>query len=114
MAKLPTPFVQHILEMMSEWSEVRARSMFGGWGIYADGTMFALVADDVLYLKADDENRAAFVAQSLEPFVYQSNGKATTISYYRAPDEAFDDREVMAHWAQIGLEAAARKRRKAR
>ncbi|WP_203301031.1 TfoX/Sxy family protein [Marinobacter sediminum] len=27
--------------------------MFGGYGIYYDGLMFALVADDVLYFKAD-------------------------------------------------------------
>ena len=114
MPKSPTPFVQHIVEMMSEIGAVRARAMFGGWGIYGDGMMFGLVANDVLYLKTDDENRAAFVAQSLEPFIYESNGKRTTMSYYRAPDEAFDDREVMSHWAKIALEAAARKHRKAR
>jgi DNA transformation protein len=27
-----------------------ARRMFGGFGLYCDGVMFALIADDVLYL----------------------------------------------------------------
>jgi DNA transformation protein len=29
--------------------------MFGGYGVYRDGLMVAIVVDDVLFLKADDE-----------------------------------------------------------
>ena len=105
--------MQHTLEILSDIGAVRARSMFGGWGIYADGTMFGLVADDVLYLKTAEENRAAFVAHGLEPFMYQSKEKCVATSYYRAPDDAFDGREVMTHWAMSALGAAARQRRKA-
>ena len=49
---------------------VTVRRMFGGAGIYADGTMFALVADGVIYLKADEQNVPAFEREQLEPFTY--------------------------------------------
>ncbi len=37
---------------MAGFGPVAVKRMFGGAGIYRDGLMFALVADDVLYLKA--------------------------------------------------------------
>lgn len=39
--------------------EIRSRRMFGGHGIYRDDLMFAIVADDVLYLKAEDKSEVA-------------------------------------------------------
>src|SRR5881275_1465510 len=42
---------------------VRARSMFGGVGIYASDRFFALIADDMLYLKVDESNRPDFEAR---------------------------------------------------
>jgi DNA transformation protein len=39
-----------VLEQMADFGFVTARRMFGGAGIYRDGMMFALIADDVLYL----------------------------------------------------------------
>ena len=42
--------------------------MFGGAGIFADGMMIALVADGVIYLKADEETVPRFEAEGLGPF----------------------------------------------
>ena len=48
--------------------KVRARSMFGGVGIYAGDFFFALIARDVLYFKVDDTNRGEFAARGMGPF----------------------------------------------
>jgi hypothetical protein len=53
-------FAAYAVEILSAVGRVAARRMFGGYGVYCDGTMFALVADDVLYLKVDDGNRGEF------------------------------------------------------
>jgi len=47
-------FVEYVVEQLSRWGEVSIRRMFGGAGLYREGTMFAVVADDVAYLKVDD------------------------------------------------------------
>ena len=101
--------VEHLLELMRPWGVVTAKSMFGGWGLYREGRFFAIVADDVLYLKTDDETRAAFEAQGLEPFVFRTkDGTGTAMSYRRVPDEALESPAEMARWATLAYGAALR------
>jgi len=83
--------------------------MFGGAGIYADGTMFALVVRGVIYLKADDVNTPAFERENLAPFTYETkDGKRGVMSYRRMPDRLYDDPEELATWARDALAAARR------
>lgn len=101
--------VEHLLELMRPWGVVTAKSMFGGWGLYREGLFFALVADEVLFLKTDDETRDVFEAQGLEPFVFRTkDGTATAMSYRRAPDEALENPGEMARWATLAYGAALR------
>jgi DNA transformation protein len=99
-------FVAHVLDLMSEWGGVSARRLFGGYGIYRQGTMFALVADDVLYFRVDARNRPEFEAAGMEPFVYDGKGRPVEMPYWEAPSELFDDSESMTRWAQRAFEAA--------
>ncbi len=111
MAK-PNAFTDYILELMEPFGDVKSRAMFGGYGIYKDGLMFGLVADDVLYLKVDDFNRFEFERKGLGPFMYEKGAKSVAMSYYQVADEALDNSDEMARWAQLGFEAAVRKKKK--
>ena len=84
--------------------------MFGGHGIYLDGLMFALIADDTLYLKVDDGNRADYLAAGLTPFK-PFDDKPGTMSYYPLPEEVFEDQDALLRWAREALGAALRGRR---
>lgn len=101
-------FVEYLLELLHPLGEVRAKSMFGGWGIYAGERFFALVADDTFYVKADAESRGEFEARGLQPFRYEARGKAMVMSYFEPPPEALDDRELLCVWARKGIAAAER------
>ena len=61
-------FVEYTLELLADLGAVRARSMFGGYGLYLDDLMFGIIADDVVYFKVDDTNRDIFLSAGLEPF----------------------------------------------
>ena len=104
----PTEFVRHVLEMMRSFGPVEAKAMFGGWGLYHRGAFFALIAEDALYLKVDDENRGDFAAEGLHPFVYSTKTGDLAMSYYQAPEEALESPDVMAEWARKGYAAALR------
>ena len=104
----PSEFVQHVLETMRLLGPVEAKSMFGGWGLYHRGTFFALIAEDALYLKVDDESRPDFEAAGLAPFVYSMKTGDITMSYFQAPDDALESPEVMADWARRAYAAALR------
>ncbi len=43
-------FVDYVIDQLAGWGEVSARKMFGGAGLYCDGAMFGLIADDVQYV----------------------------------------------------------------
>ena len=103
-------FVDFVLESLEPLGGVSARRMFGGWGIYKDGVMFALIAYDQLYLKVDDDNRAAFEARGLQPFIYTGKGRPIRMSYREAPGEGFDDPDILCDWARGACAAALRAR----
>jgi len=106
----PTEFVRHVIEMLRRFGAVEVRSMFGGWGLYHRGSFFALVFDETLYFKTDEESRADFDARGLEPFVFrQKAGDVIATSYCRAPAEALESPDVMEEWARKGYAAALRK-----
>ena len=105
-------FVEYLTGQLQPLGEVSARAMFGGWGFYLDGRMFALVLHEIFYLKVDDANRAEFEARGLEPFRYEMKGRLMTMAYFQPPSEALDDGEMLCQWARKGVEAAARAARK--
>ncbi len=51
MAKPPDPFHEFVMELFGPMGPVSVRRMFGGAGVFKDGLMFGLLADDVIYLK---------------------------------------------------------------
>jgi DNA transformation protein len=93
-------FVEFVAEQMAFVEGLRIRAMFGGYGIYQDDCMFALIADDRLYFKADATTRAEFEAKGLSPFTYVVRGKSMTMQYFEAPPEVFEEQEAMRSWAQ--------------
>ena len=104
-------FVDYLHEVFAPFGRVIAKPMFGGHGIYHDGLMFGLVADDELYLKADATTRTDFEAAGSVPFEYMKKGKPTNLSYYRAPEAIFDDPDEALNWARLAYDAALRGRK---
>ncbi len=107
-------FIEYLLELLQGSGEIKARAMFGGFGLYFydpvshQRFMFALVADEVLYFKTDEINLPAFEERGLEAFSYERSGKFISMSYNEAPGEVLDDPEEMAAWAGQAIEAARR------
>jgi DNA transformation protein len=102
-------FVEYLIEMLQSLGTIRAKSMFGGWGFYADERFFAIVADDAFYVKVDDVSREEFESRGLRPFRYEVRGDTrVSMDYYEPPPEAMDDREILCEWGRKGIEAAVR------
>ncbi len=104
-------FLQYVMDQYEGWGGVSARKMFGGAGLYRDGRMFALVADDVLYLKVDASNRADYSAAGCKQF-RPFPGKNTTMPYCESPPELLEDPQELAAWSAKSLAAAAKGKKK--
>ena len=107
-------FVDYLKEVFEQFGEIRARKMFGGYGIYHDGIMFGLVADDTLYLKADDTTAEYFASRGLGQFEYDKGDKVVKMSYYLAPEEIYDDPDEAVVWAKRAYEVAFRTKARAK
>lgn len=105
-------FVEYLKELFAELGPVSTRKMFGGHGVFYDGLMVGLVADDTLYLKADKQSEGEFKARGLAQFQYPKGDRMVGMSYYLAPAEALDDASEMREWAQRAYDAALRAKKK--
>lgn len=97
-----------LADQLAGFGPVSIRRMFGGAGVYHQDLMFALIADDTLYFKAEEATQAAFEADGMGPFTYGEGGKRVVMSYWQAPDRLFDDPDELAAWARRAYEAALR------
>ena len=100
-------FKHFVRDQLASFGPVSIRSMFGGAGVYADGVMFAILANDVLYLKADEASARAFEAEGMGPFTYRPAGKApVAMSYWEVPPRLLEEPDELAEWAREALKAA--------
>jgi len=101
-------FVAWVLEQLAPLGRIVARRMFSGHGIYCDGLFIAIVMNDTLYLKADEDTRPQFERAGSARFEYRRKGRDASIGYYTAPEEAIDSPAALAAWARLALGAALR------
>ena len=104
-------FVNFLREQFAEFGDVSSKRMFGGHGIYYQGLMIGLVADDVLYLKVDEYSEPQYRRAGSRPFTSTQAGKLIRMSYYEAPPVTLDDPDEMKQWAELAYAAACRSQR---
>ena len=88
---------------------VTSRAMMGGRTLYCDGVVFAIVAGDQLWFKADAESDATWDAEGAGRFTYTfGDGRIGSMNYRRAPDDCYDDPDALRRWGALALEAGRR------
>ena len=101
----------YVVEQLGRVMPVRAKAMFGGYGIYADEVFFALLSsNETLYLKVDDTNRADFERIGMGAFQPYSEGKA--MPYYELPADILEDTDALRPWLEKALAVARRSPKK--
>lgn len=53
-------FTQYVAEQLSGAGEITYKKMFGEYGLYCDGKLFANVSDDQLFIKITEAGRSLF------------------------------------------------------
>ena len=104
-------YKDYIVDQLGRLGFVTVKKMFGGAGIYFDGLIFGLLADDVLYFKVDDSNRSDYERAGMEPF-QPFEDKPMVMQYYEVPVDILENREQLADWARKALSASRNKHTK--
>lgn len=103
-----------VVELLAGLGPVSVRRMFGGAGVYADGVMFGLIADDTLHIKVDDAMKVELAEEGSGPFVWTPRngprkGEKIDLGYWRMPEAALDDPDLAAEWGRKALAVARAK-----
>jgi DNA transformation protein len=92
---------EEVVESLRSLGNVSWKRMFGGAGVFIDGSMFALIDSDAqLHLKVDDSNRARFEAAGSQ--------KHARMPYYTAPADLLEDETQLLEWAEESARIARR------
>lgn len=91
--------VDYILNQIASAGSVSARSMFGEYGLYCDGKMVAIVADDQLFIKPSEAGRA--FAGELEEAAPYPGAKL----YLLVVGDRWEDAEWLSELVRISAEA---------
>lgn len=60
-------FVDFVVGQLDSAGSITSKKMFGEYGLYCDGLLFALICDDQLFFKATEAGKAFPIAQSEVP-----------------------------------------------
>ncbi|GLO61213.1 DNA transformation protein [Vibrio sp. MACH09] len=100
------PVLKNSLQLFEQFGKVKSRSMFGGFGIFVDEIMFALVVQDSLHIRANDITTDQFKTAGYKPYVYKKRGFPVVTKYFALPNEMWDDTEQIITIASFALEHA--------
>lgn len=96
-----------VYDLLADIPGILSRAMFGGWGIYKDGVIFAIIVDGQLYFKVGDCNRKDYEKYESESFVYiKGNGKKVSMSYMLLPEEIMENREEIYLWVEAAVDVS--------
>ena len=98
-------FRTYALDQLSSVAGLRARPMFGGFGLYADDVFFGILAADVLYLKVDDSNRRDYERVKSEAF-HPFENRPMSMSYFSVPLSVLEASPTLAVWAKRAIAVA--------
>jgi DNA transformation protein len=107
-------FKEFVIDLLIDFGPVTVRNMFGGAGVYAEGVMFAILANDTFYLKTDEASSRAFASEGMEPFAYSASGKpAIALPYWEVPPRLLEEPQELASWAREAHRIASAAKSKA-
>lgn len=87
-------FIDYIIDQIENAGNITAKKMFGEYGIYSDGKIFALVCDNALYIKPTEAGRM-FIGEPQEASPYPG-----AKNYFLIEDE-IDNREGLSELIRI-------------
>jgi DNA transformation protein len=93
-------FAEYVIhDLLGNIAGISARAMFGGHGLYLDGVIFGIIADDQIFFKTDKITQAKYEALGSKPFTYAvGKTKSVSMSYWELPAEIMDDPNELRKW----------------
>jgi DNA transformation protein and related proteins len=100
------PILKNSMQLFEQLGPIRSRSMFGGFGLFIDDTMFALVVHNSLHIRADEQTAVDFKQLGYQPYIYKKRGFPVTTKYFALPDQCWENIDSVMRLATAALASA--------
>lgn len=97
-------FMERVTGLLSPLGNITSRPMFGGYGIFSEGNMFALISGSTLFFKVDDTNR--------ETYTKAGSSQHKPMPYFEVPKQILNDNDKLHEWARVSIAVAAKGKKK--
>jgi len=98
-------YLAFVLEQLGAVPRVATKRMFGGVGLYSDGTFFAVIDNDTLFFKVDETLAKRYREKGMPPFA-PIPGAKPMMGYYQVPPDVLEDGSTLAKWAKDSIASA--------
>jgi len=89
-------FVDFVLDQIENAGEITAKKMFGEYGVFSNGKIFALICDNKLFIKPTESGRA-FIQNVVEAPPYEGAKPSFLI------EDKIEDRDWLSELIRISL-----------
>ena len=101
-------YLTFVLEQLEAVPKIVTKRMFGGIGIYSDGTFFGVIDNDTLFFKVDETLAQRYRDKGMPPFA-PIPGAKPMMGYYQVPPDVLEDARSLARWAKDSIAIATTK-----
>ena len=92
-------YIDFIIELFSEHGHITYRRMFGGFGLYYNSVIFAIIMENEVYFRVDESNINQYISYNSKPFEYMKKDKLVKVlSYWLLPEDILSSPEELSSW----------------
>ena len=98
LTKASESFQDDVVARLDSLGGITSRKMFGGFGIFHDGSMFAIISKKTLYFKVDET--------TLDAYKKARAKQHRPMPYYSVPSTVLAKRASLHKWAREAIQVA--------
>jgi len=110
MKELTYARIRESQENLSTLGDIGYRPLFGGYSLFVDGVIFAMVSEGELYLRACEQCTEYFTKKSAPTLQYYKRGLPIQLNYYRVDEELWQNMSQLILLSSSALRGARRER----
>jgi DNA transformation protein len=96
-------FKDFVLDQLEGLGHFETKRMFGGVALLYQGSAFAKIKHDKVWLKVDDGNRIDFENLGMKQYTYGKDN-SRKLNFYETPVEIIEDRDKLKDWTKRSME----------
>lgn len=97
-------------EYLSSLGSIHYRSLFGSYSLTVEDTVFAMVAEGELYLRACEQSVQYCVKHAPVWLTFMKRGRPVMLNYYQVDESLWHDQQQLVRLSKFSLDAALKEK----